>query len=150
MDESLSVERRINLRLLSYWEKLRRGRPMPAHTEINAEDLRDLWDSCFIISVSELSKPDASYHYMGQYIADAYTQGSLKSDASQMVSPKASGASRHFQKVVETGKPLIEEGEFANERSEIVKYRQCLLPLGHGGTVEMIFGGMTFKVYTAN
>ena len=32
--------------------------------------------------------------------------------------------------VLATAKPLLEEGEFHNLRGEVVRYRQCLLPLG--------------------
>jgi hypothetical protein len=31
----------------------------------------------------------------------------------------------------------------------MVKYRQCLLPLGEEGDVKAVFGGMRYKIYTA-
>ena len=38
-----AFERRIPLRLLAYWEKLRQGRPMPVERDVVPDDIRDLW-----------------------------------------------------------------------------------------------------------
>jgi len=141
------IERRITLRLLSYWEKLRRGRPMPTEQDIDPEDLPDLWESCFLIHVRDLSKADYNYTYLGEKIADAYTHGTIKNDPESSKHPTANHLTRNFAQVVGTCKPLLEEGEFLNLRQETVKYRQCLLPLGADGKIEAIFGGMHFKIF---
>jgi len=143
------VERRINLRLLSYWEKLRHGRAMPSEEEVKADDLPDLWDCCFIIRTSDLYKEPANctYSYLGQTIIDSYHQGHTKGDSGKMISPSPANSSQNFRQVIENAKPLLEEGEFNNQNGELVKYRQCLLPLGRGDTVEAIFGGMSFKIF---
>src|SRR4051812_19965755 len=129
-----SVERRINLRLLSYWEKLRKGRAMPSREEIRKDDLPDLWGSCFLIHASDLyrDKANCTYVYLGQDIIDSYHEGHLKGDSGEMISPSAGNSLPHFLQVIQTGKPLLEEGEFNNQDGALVKYRQCLLPLGRG------------------
>lgn len=149
-DHFSSAERRLTLRLLAYWEKLRRGRPMPTEQDINPEDIADLWDNCFLVHAADLSKPDYNYTYLGENISEAYKAGlSEKDDENSMCSPNASKMAKGLAKVTATGKPLLEEGEFPNLHNETVKYRQCLLPLGENGKVVAIFGGMRFKVFPA-
>jgi hypothetical protein len=149
LDIAAPMERRITLRLLAYWEKQRLGRLMPTEQDIDPEDLRDLWDSCFLVRVVDLAKSDYNYTYLGQAIADAYCHGMLKDDPEGMVSPSAHRLARNYARVVGTCKPLLEEGEFVNLKQEMVKYRQCLLPLGTDGQIESIFGGMHFRIFPA-
>lgn len=144
---SLAIERRITLRLLSYWEKLRGTRIMPTEEDIDPDDLQDLWDHCFLIHVADLNKPDYNYTYLGEAIAQAYTGGFPDDHESGMVSPNASKLSNCYAQIIATHKPVVDEGEFTNLHNELVKYRQCLLPLGTQDNVVAIFGGMRFKIF---
>jgi hypothetical protein len=145
-DEGLGVERRINLRLLAYWERLRRGRAMPTLEEFNPADLPDLRDSCFIVHIAELSKPDGTYGYVGTAIADAYDNGSFSGSTGNLISRNPAASAGHFLTVAQSGRPLLDEGEFTNGSNRLVKYRQCLLPLGQEGTVQAVCGGMHYKI----
>lgn len=147
MSTSHAMERRITLRMLSYWEKLRKDRPMPTEQDIDPDDIVDLWDSCFLIHVKDLNQPDYNYTYLGQKILDAYKHGLSDGDATEVLSPNAGKLAMSFSKVIESSKPLIGEGEFKNIHQETVKYRQCLLPLGENGRVDAILGGMHFKIF---
>lgn len=148
MTDASVIERRITLRLMAYWEKMRRGNPMPTEADIDPDDLQDLWDYCFLIHVKDLDKPDYNYTYLGKAIHDAY-QGALSGDeGADIASPNASKLAHSYNKLIETRSPLLEEGEFTNMHNDLVKYRQCLLPLGEGQRVDAIFGGMRFKVFT--
>lgn len=140
-----SIERRINLRLLAYWEKLRGARAMPTEGDINPEHLGDLWESCFIIRIHP--GPRYDYAYLGPAIAAAY-EGDLVTDhAHGMVSPEAGKLAGACACVAETRQPLVEEGEF-HSMGGLVRYRQCLLPLGDGKAVSAVFGGMRFRVFS--
>jgi hypothetical protein len=143
-----SAERRITLRLLAYWEKQRRGRLMPEEDDINPDDIRDLWDCCFLLHVTDLQKTDYNYTYLGQAIIDAYHHGVSKGDASGVISPHASALAPGCRQVAETCKPLLEEGEFVNLGQKVIRYRQCLLPLGQDNKVVAVFGGMRFKIFS--
>ena len=145
--ELSTIERRITLRLLSYWERLRGDRPMPTEQDIDPEDIGDLWDSCFLIHVRDLEKSDYNYTYLGDAIAEAYHHGLSADDPAALASPNAGKLASGYSKVIATGKPLLEEGEFHNLHDEIVKYRQCLLPLGDGKEIQAIFVGMHFKIF---
>ena len=146
--ESLMMERRITLRLLGYWEKLRGVRTMPMAGDIDPDDIQDLWDNCLLVKVSGADKADYEYTYLGSAIADAYRTGSDNVDDGK---PElaTSSLSAGYRKVVETCKPLLDEGEFYNPNNHLVKYRLCLLPLGEGEKVQAIFGGIRFKIYTS-
>ena len=147
--ESVIMERRITLRLLGYWEKLRGTRAMPSEQEIDPVDLQDLWDCCMMVHVKDVDKQDYQYTYLGQSILEACRAGTHGEEESGSISSLNAGSLiAGCKKVIETAKPLLEEGEFRNMRNELVKYRLCLLPLGDGAGVQAVFGGMRFKVFS--
>jgi len=140
-----AFERRIPLRLLAYWEKLRQGRPMPAEGDIVSDDIRDLWDNCFLIHVKKSKSLRYSYNYLGREIMRAY--GHPEEDLKTIAAPHA-GMIDAYMTVVRTRKPLIESGEFTNRHNQTVRYRQCLLPLGEGEEVQAIFGALHLRVFS--
>lgn len=146
MNHQTVVERRITLRLLAYWERLRGGRAMPTEQDIDPDDIADLWDECFLIHTQDLNKPDYGYTYLGDRIRAAYDGGLSEKDPVLLLSPNAAHMSESYQKVLASGKPLIDEGEFTNIRGQVIKYRQCMLPLGEGSKIQAIFGGMRYKI----
>lgn len=148
MTDPSVIERRITLRLMAYWEKLRKNNPMPVEADIDPDDLQDLWDYCFLIHVKDLNKPDYNYTYLGKAIQEAYSADLAGDEGAGIASPNAGKLANSYTKVIETRSPLLEEGEFLNLHNDVVKYRQCLLPLGSGDKVDAIFGGMRFKVFT--
>jgi hypothetical protein len=148
--ESVMMERRITLRLLGYWEKLRGTRSMPAEQDVDPADLHDLWDCCMMVRVKDVHNNDYQYSYIGQSIMDTYSLGVQgEEEGGSITSLNGGSLVAGCKKVIETAKPLLDEGEFYNRRNELVKYRLCLLPLGDGDVVQAVFGGMRFKVYTS-
>jgi hypothetical protein len=139
-------ERRITLRMLAYWEKMRGARPMPHEDDINPDDIGDLWDNCFLIHVKDLEKKDYQYTYLGEDIKKAFQGGLSTTDTNGMVSPNAVKLADCYNKIIRSCEPIVDEGEFTNNHGDIVKYRQCLMPLGENGKVDAIFGAMRYKV----
>ena len=140
-------DRRITVRLIAYWEKMRGNSDMPSREDIVPGDINDLWDHCFIINIKDLRKSSYDYAYLGAAIAEAYRSGGIDTSDETMVSQNASKLASSFDRLIMNPRPLIEEGEFVGKDKGVVKYRQCLLPLGRNGKVEAIFGGMRFKVF---
>jgi hypothetical protein len=138
------TERRITLRILSYWEKLRAGRLMPMTHDLKREDIHDMWDSCFLIHKQD---EGFSFAHLGEAIRRAYHGDLTESDAQGLVSPHSHKLSEQFIEMLTHKKPVLDEGEFVNLNNQVVKYRQCLVPLGSEGNVEAIFGGMRYKVF---
>ncbi len=140
------IERRITIRLLAYWEKIRGEHPMPTEEDIDPDQIPDLWDHCFLIHVRDLGANDYNYTYLGQAIADAYKHGLSDEEQHGIVSPNAGKLLNNYKQVIDQRKPMVEDGDFRNLRNELVKYRQCLMPLGKDGQVIAIFGGMRFRI----
>ena len=149
-DQSTFQERRITVRLLAYWEKLRRDRPMPAEEDIDPDHIEELWENCFLVHVADIDKPDYNYTYLGKAIDEAYRGHLSEAEASGLVCPQAVWLKEHYLQIIDTHKPIVEEGEFINLNNDIVKFRQCFLPLGDSDEVKAIFGGMRYKIYDHN
>ena len=120
---------------------------MPTEQDIDPDDIPDLWDSCFLIHVKDLDKPDYNYTYLGPKIMEAYEHGLTPDQSDLLFTPNAGKLMVNYTRVIHTFKPLVEEGEFKNLHQETVKYRQCLLPLGENGQVDAILGGMHYKIF---
>jgi hypothetical protein len=134
-------ERRITLRLLAYWEKLRRDRKMPKESDIFAADIADLWEYCFIARIKD---GEWYFHYMGRAIKEAYNEVMAKGSGEQ-VAPSLDILAPGYEQVVNKSGPLVLEGELHDAKGgDLFKYRQVLLPMGEGDKITSIFGGMRF------
>ncbi|MCE2926075.1 MAG: PAS domain-containing protein [Rickettsiales bacterium] len=142
-------ERRITVRLMAYWEKLRAGRDMPREQDVDPDAISDLWDYCFLLNVKDMGKEGYQYTYLGPEIKKAYQGGLAEGDTNGLVSPNADRMADCYMEIIHSKAPVVDEGEFRNIRGDMVKYRQCLLPLGEEGDVKAVFGGMRYKIYTA-
>ncbi len=142
-----SMERRLTLRLLAYWEKLRAGQLMPSESYFSADDIVDMWDNCFLLHTARFPEPDYHYSHMGEEITKAWRGGLWEGDANGLVSPKTSELSVIYEQMVANPKPIVDEGEFTNLNRRMVRFRRCFLPLGENGKVSAILGGMHFKVF---
>ena len=142
------AERRITLRMMSYWERLRGARSMPTEENIDPDDLHDLWDCCFLLHIKDIGKPDYTYTYLGDEIARMFNEGLLEEAETHRKSAQITELTKNYNQVVETRKPVLEEGEFLNMVGSMVKFRQCLLPLGEGDNVLAILGAVRFKLFS--
>ncbi len=142
-------ERRITVRLMAYWEKIRAGRPMPREQDVDPDIISDLWDYCFLLSVKDMGKEGYQYTYLGSEIKKAYQGGLSETDTGGLISPNADRLADCYMEIIHTKAPVVDEGEFRNSVGDMVKYRQCLLPLGEDGAVKAVFGGMRYKIFTA-
>ncbi len=150
MEAKDDSKQRITLRLLAYWEKLRLGRDMPSPSDINADDLQDLWDYCFIINLKDFDKDlkakNCDYTYLGKALQTSCLNAS-NPEASEESPLNFKKLSKNCLKAIQNSSPLLDEGEFVTPQNNIVKYRECLLPLGENGRIEAILGGMRFRLY---
>ncbi len=141
--------RRITRRLLAYWEAAKGDRPFPALTDIQPEMLSDIWDACFLVQVKHTANPGEQYKYiyLGPSIIAAYGNEATGGNINTSLLSKHSGhITDVFDKVVDTGKPLVEESEFRNLNGIMVRYRQCVLPLGEfNDDIDHLLGGMKWK-----
>ena len=54
MPEPYSTERRLVMRIMELWERLRDLRPFPRMSDVLAADIGPDWASCFLIAIAPL------------------------------------------------------------------------------------------------
>ncbi len=143
----LASEGRITNIILTHWYDIRKDKVLPSEKDIDPNILEPILDNCFLIKTKELRTLEQHrYIYIGKNILDAY--------GSRVTSPKdyddidPLSHKNKFEEVLKYCKPIIDEGEFINKDGLLVKYRQCIVPLGEDrNNIESIFGGMRFKVF---
>lgn len=141
-------ERRMTLRVLRYWQELRGIRPMPEEPEIDPDVLGNDWGFCFLLQARDVANvQDYNFTYLGENIMGAYFDREIDEHNEFLVGPNAYRLSTHFSRVLETGAPVIDEGEFMTLHARRVLFRQVLLPLGtEEKGIESIFGAMNYKI----
>ena len=139
--------KRITTIIIEHWNLVRGDNFIPSEQDLDADILESLLDNCFLIKATELrSSGHHDYVYIGQNIVSAYGSNVTHPKDSHDIDPLSH--KNKFAEVIKTRTPVMDEGEFVNKDGHLVKYRQCLVPLGRDGrTVESIFGGMRFKVF---
>lgn len=138
---------RINEQLNEYWQTLRRERPMPLESEVVMDDLADIWDSCFLLSVKQTG---FAYDYLGTSIIAAYGDDLTGKEITEtLLYPHPPSLVNTFKNVVLNGVPAVDDSEFVNSDGQTVKYRSCVLPLAssNAGKVTFLLGGMKWKAF---
>lgn len=138
---------RINERLNAYWDTLRGSRAMPAEGDVSIEELKDIWQNCFLVSVRD---GKFSYSYLGEQLVEAYGDDLTGKEITEtLLYPHPSSLVKTFAEVAKTGTPKIDENQFVNSRNSTVKYRSCVLPLSGAdkNSVAFLLGGMKWKAF---
>lgn len=136
-------------RLHQYWEQLRGSRPMPAEKEIEATELANVWDNCFLIKVN----PGASnylYSYLGHTLLEALGFDAEEDEVlEKLVDPHSTQIIALCDEVIRTDRPVIREDHFINRRNVEIRYRCCVVPLSgqFDGETAYILGTMDWKGY---
>lgn len=143
------LHHRSHERLQQYWEELRGNRPFPAESELDPDDILDIWDSCFLISIDDVTRRlGYRYSYLGSALIEAYGDDIKNPDvALRLISTASLPIVKRFDEVVARQHPVIDESEFINLKHLKVRYRTCLVPLGQSGHVTHILGCMRWKLY---
>ncbi len=135
-------ERRLPVQLCRYWEKIRGTRLMPSEQMINPEDIPHLWEHCYLIQVNDLeNRRRADFTYLGSEIIQTYREHLSEEDALDIIFPNSSRLAQNFQQVIDSKLPILQAGEFITSRGGVMRFRQCLLPIGEtDDKVDAIFG----------
>ena len=127
---SVIIERRLNLRLLAYWEKKRGLAAMPKLSDVEPTDLIDFWQFCFIVKID--GKGGFEKMHAGHSMDWKWLEPRL---------------GPYLEQVVTKGAPCLEEGELTSDEGYLVKFRQCLMPLGDESGIQGILGGVRFRSF---
>ena len=127
------TNQRITDALREYWESKKGGRPFPGEDEINQDDLREIWDNCFLV---EIEGDKFRYSFLGDSIIEAYGDN-LEGDeiVENEIYPESTSVINKLREVAESKEPVLFEGAFINKNNMDIKFRKTLLPLGEGDEV---------------
>lgn len=144
-----TVETRITTRLIKYWKSIKGINDVPLEKDINYDKLSDIWDSCFILRVTEVNKSiNYSYDYIGDNIRDAYTKD-LTEGNNILVNLEASLLHNRYLEIIRKKRPIENQGTYINDNDKIIKFRQCMTPFSSNSKdVTTIIGAMKYKVIT--
>ncbi len=136
--------------LLAYWNKIRNKSELPHESDIEPEEIADIWDYCFLISLDDVVKRIGyRYSYMGSALVGAFGDDVNNPDmALRLLSSTKVPNLKKIEEVLDKKHPVIDEGEFTNAHHMNVRYRTCIVPLGYeNGQVSHLFGVMRWKAY---
>ncbi len=142
-----SASRRQFMHVLRFWEIQREDRPFPTEEDLIPSGLGYLWHHCYLIQRRDILEPEkGNYQYIGREIVKPYEEDVLEKDNGHVVNPTDMSLGGKYQQVLDKKEPLIDEDVYEDSRGDVVKYRQCLLPLGTPEEVTAVFGAMFFMV----
>lgn len=150
MLEKYIPERRLIKRMTNYWEALKDDDILPLIQKFNSSAIADIWGNCFHLSISEdTSKRKYKYEHVGPEVVKAYgknPEGQYLS--TEIYSVPGASILRKIDESVNSCTPLTEQGQFINHKSQVVKYRSCIIPFGKGDRVVTdVIIGLSWRVF---
>ena len=142
-------EQRLTFRLLSYWNRIRGDKPLPALADVNIQEIQEMWYFTFTISLGNMPE-DHSFHYFGSKLADMfgndYSGEMLESALKDLMIENTIG---FYEKVVAARAPVSESSSFYLEGKE-ARYRSLIVPLSSDGqTIDYLLGTTNYKIFDA-
>ncbi len=127
------MERRLVLRLLSYWRELRAEGEFPSFADVDPDEMSDMWSHCFAIEIFE-DDSEPVFRAMGDELA-ATTDYSLIDQGVTVAQERtlASVAITFLPEVLRKGVPVSRGDEFFKADGTQVLYRSILLPMSDDG-----------------
>ena len=144
------LHHRCHDQLFKYWDNLRAGRQFPHEREIDPDEIADIWDYCFLISLDDVvNRIGYRYSYMGSALVEAFGDNVNNPDmALRLLSSTKVPNLKKIEEVLNKKHSVIDEGEFINAHHMNVRYRTCIVPFGYeDGQVSHLFGVMRWKAY---
>ncbi len=139
-------ENRIIDKLDSFFELKIDSNYIPiCYNSLEMSKVDDVIDDCFL---ARRKNGKNQFLFFGENIASSLGKGN-QSDIENLIFSNNIELTSKFQKVLDSGKPLIDEKTFINHDKLEVRYRQKLYPLlNEKGNLEYIFGGLRWKIIT--
>lgn len=142
-------ERRLVLRLLSYWREIAGERDMPRPSSVDGSKIVDMWGHCFTLELRGPTEPVFGYigeHHIAKLPGNLVGQGVSSAGSDTLLGQAAS----YHRQVLARGIPITLGGQFVNPEGRTVLYRSILLPLGEdGGRITALLGGANCRELVA-
>ena len=143
-DERLRSERITNI-ILDHWNDIKGLNQFPKEADLDTTYLEPLLDNCFLINVEGIENGKYHYKFIGKNVLNSYG-----SDITRLIDIGATSPLTQKDKIydlIKSKRPVIDDGSFKNIHGNIVRYRQCLVPLSiEGYKIDSIFGGMRISI----
>jgi hypothetical protein len=128
-------DQRLTVRLMSYWERLRKEDTIPDYSHFRSGSIDDIWPNCMVLT-AEPSGADTNqfrFNYIGAKLEDVCGKDLSGQVAHQRLQSivAATKIVRKIDDVHSARTPIFDEGQFVNKKNKIVKYRAVLLPFGN-------------------
>lgn len=140
------AERRLNIRLLDYWQILRGERLYPAIQDFNFDAVEGLKSCCFLLEFSD-GDIDPVFRYIGDALTEDCGQNMLQKPVSEV--PRhtlLTQVTDHYLQVLAHKAPIAFEAEYIDAAGDDVLYRSILLPLSSDGeTIDCVVGAINRK-----
>jgi len=127
------MERRLVLRLLSYWRGLSEDGVLPSFAAIDPSAMKDMWESCFVLDAVG-HEADPVFRTVGAAFAehspiDLIDRRVSEARANTLVHASVS----YIHEVICKGVPISRGGEFYKADGVKVLYRSIVLPMSDDG-----------------
>ena len=134
-------ERRINMRLMGYWQALRGSSSQAPVERFDPAAISDLWTHCFVIEPADDTK-DASFRHIGEKIASESRVDTGAHKVSEVPDGTLLGlAIRLTSEVQRINYPVVDSGEFQDSEGRRRLYRSILVPFcDKAGVIALLVG----------
>lgn len=142
-------EQRLTLRMLRYWNLIRKDKKLPEMERLNTAPIIDLWPQCFVVSVDSRHRVNYKYEYIGEAITKAYGRDltGKEVDATAKQFPGVV-MYKKLEEIVGDHQPREDEGYFVSDKGKMIKYRACYLPFGpENKEISHIVVGLSFRAF---
>ncbi len=142
---SSGEEQRLTFRLLSYWNRIRADKKFPALSDVNIQEILELWHFTFTIDVRE---EEHKFFYFGPKLASVfghdYTGEYLNDAMDDIIVNNTIG---FYEKIMDSQEPAMEAASFFSEGRE-VRYRSIIVPFSNNGVdIDYLVGTTNYKIF---
>ena len=143
------TSRRLTDYLHDYWKLKKAKAAFPKFEDINIDDIDlEYRNDCFLIEIEpKVTLNITKMIFLGKNLNTEFKQDKSGVHIKNLVVRFLETPLDHYNKVIESKKPLIQNVEIPSKEDPNLMYRQILLPLGNAekGDVRGILGGMRYK-----
>lgn len=144
-------EQRLVKRLLDNWHRLKGDSKLPEIHKFNKALFPDLWENFIVLSIKgEARNRSLKYEHFGGELSKIYGKN-LTGEVGSFATNNIPGANiiSKLDDCINGFNPILEQNQFINKQSKIVKYRSCMLPFCNkdSDSVNHVVVGLSWKVF---
>ena len=144
-------EKRLSSRIIAYWDKLKgESENIPEMSKFRPAMVEEVWDKCIKVKVEiKDGVPRFKFEHIGAEVEKAIGKKAKSQDGMGIASvPGGRILSRVSLLLSQLAMPIQDQGEFLNEKSQMVKYRSCILPFGNKkGEITHVIVALSWRIF---